>query len=179
MGSYNQLAEFKAEVINSFVQKHNISSVIEFGCGDGNQLRLAQYPSYLGFDVSEKAISICRELFSEDTSKQFALMKDLYGQRAQLTLSLDVIYHLLEDHVFEEYMRKLFDTSDKYVVIYSSNTNEQIPPVAPHVKHRKFTDWIDEVRPNWKLIQHIPNKYPYFGKDDTGSFADFYIYEES
>ena len=38
-GSYNELARFKAEVLNGFVQKQNIRSVIEFGCGDGNQLQ--------------------------------------------------------------------------------------------------------------------------------------------
>ena len=35
-GSYDKLAEFKVEVINSFMKKYQISSVIEFGCGDGN-----------------------------------------------------------------------------------------------------------------------------------------------
>jgi hypothetical protein len=55
-GSYNQLAEFKAEILNDFVQTRHIESIIEYGCGDGNQLRYAKYPRYLGFDVSPKAI---------------------------------------------------------------------------------------------------------------------------
>lgn len=37
-GSYSKLADFKANIINSFVLEHNITHVIEFGCGDGNQL---------------------------------------------------------------------------------------------------------------------------------------------
>ncbi|GAJ08100.1 unnamed protein product, partial [marine sediment metagenome] len=37
-GSYGKPAEFKAQVLNSFVKDNGISSVIEFGCGDGNQL---------------------------------------------------------------------------------------------------------------------------------------------
>lgn len=43
-GSSGKLAEFKAEVLNSFVRRDNVLSVIEFGCGDGNQLSLASYP---------------------------------------------------------------------------------------------------------------------------------------
>jgi hypothetical protein len=40
-GSYDQLAIFKADIINSFIKQNNIKTVIEFGCGDGNQLSLA------------------------------------------------------------------------------------------------------------------------------------------
>ena len=30
----------------------------------------------------------------------------------------------------------------------------------------------------WKLTKHIPNRYPYSGNDQKGSFADFYVYEK-
>ena len=58
-GSYGRLAIFKAEFVNSFVRDHGIRSVIEFGCGDGNQLSLAEYPSYFGLDVSRSAVEAC------------------------------------------------------------------------------------------------------------------------
>jgi hypothetical protein len=45
-GSYGRLAEFKAEFLNEFVADHKISSIVEFGCGDGAQLALAAYPKY-------------------------------------------------------------------------------------------------------------------------------------
>ena len=178
-GSYQKFAEFKAEVLNDFVEKNNVKSVIEYGCGDGNQLRLARYPTYVGFDVSDRAISLCREIFSSDHSKQLKLMQDYNGERAELAISLDVIYHLTEDDVFEAYMKRLFDSSDRYVVIYSSNTGEQAKTQAPHVRHRKFTQWVEKNVPSWKLVQHIPNRFPYTGNERKGSFADFYIYEKA
>ena len=46
---------------------------MEFGCGDGNQLKLAQYPSYSGIDISETALTICRKSFANDTTKKFSL----------------------------------------------------------------------------------------------------------
>jgi hypothetical protein len=177
LGSYNKLAEFKAEVLNGFVQAKGISSVIEYGCGDGNQLKLARYPAYLGFDISQEAINLCRDIFKSDSTKRFALLGADSTEKADLALSLDVIYHLLEDDVFESYMARLFDTSSKYVIVYSSNTEAGIKPVAAHVRHRKFTDWVTANRPEWRLINHIPNRYPYNGKDDEGSFADFYIFQ--
>ena len=39
-GSYDELAYFKAETINTLLIENNINSVIEFGCGDGNNLKL-------------------------------------------------------------------------------------------------------------------------------------------
>lgn len=176
-GSYNKLAEFKAEILNQFVLENNIASVIEYGSGDGNQLKLANYPKYIGFDVSPVALEKCRVIFSNDASKKFKLVNEFSNDRAELTISLDVIYHLVENDVFTNYMAKLFDSSSKYVIIYASNTDQQRTGQSPHVLHRYFTKWIDENRPDWKLINHIPNKYPYSGDDNAGSFADFYIFK--
>lgn len=177
-GSYRKLAEFKAEILNDVVRQNNIPDVIEYGCGDGNQLKLAKYPSYIGFDVSPKAVSLCEEIFRGDTTKTFKLVEDYKEEKAELTLSLDVIYHLIEDSVFAEYMHRLFDSSKKYVIVYASDTDENPVGQAVHVKHRNFTKWVKEMKPEWKLVQHIPNKYPFQGNPRTGSFADFFIYEK-
>jgi SAM-dependent methyltransferase len=176
-GSYDRLAEYKAEILNNFVAENAITSVIEFGCGDGNQLRLARYPRYIGYDISPIALARCRELFSDDPSKSFGEMKEYAGETAELTLSLDVIYHLVEDQTFDHYMRQLFSASTQYVIIYSSNHDEQRDVVVAHVKHRHFTPWVEQNRPDWKLTQHIPNRYSFANDPVHGSFADFYIYE--
>lgn len=177
-GSYNELADFKASILNAFVLNKGISSVIEFGCGDGNQLSLAHYKKYIGFDVSPNAISRCQNLFHNDKTKSFKLMKEYSGETAELTLSLDVIYHLVEDAVFFDYMNKLFDASERFVAIYSSDKDEKIDPVAAHVRHRNFSKWIKNNKTDWKFLEHIPNKYPFNGDTKSGSFADFYFYEK-
>jgi len=176
-GSYRKFAEFKAEVLNAYVKDKQINTVIEFGCGNGNQLSFAEYPFYLGFDVSPEAISQCENTFSHDKTKTFKLMEQYAHETADLTLSLNVIYHLIEDNVFLIYMEQLFDSSIKTVIIYSSNTDEQSKLQASHVKHRQFSKWVEKNKPEWGLIKHIPNKYPDTHHD--GSFADFYIYEKA
>lgn len=178
VGSYGDFAEFKAEILNSFVDEHHVSKVIEFGCGDGNQLRLARYPEYLGIDVSATAVVQCRTVFGEDGTRRFVIKEDYRGETAELALSLDVIYHLVEDVVFDDYMRALFDASSRFVIIYSSNTNQQEKDQPPHVRHRCFSDWVSENRPDWRLISRIPNRFPYSGDYRTGSFADFFIFEK-
>jgi hypothetical protein len=176
-GSYNQLADFKASVLNDFVKEHRIMSVIEYGCGDGNQLKLAKYPIYVGFDISTEALMQCRRIFQDDLSKSFRLMREYDGETAELTLSLDVIFHLVEESVFVSYMERLFDSAEKFVIVYSSNVNENLPDTAPHVKYRKFTDWVEENRPAWGLLRFIPNQHPFDGDDRRGSFSDFYIFQ--
>ncbi|MCC1484903.1 glycosyltransferase [Winogradskyella immobilis] len=177
-GSYGRLADFKAEVLNQFVEENNIKTVIELGCGDGNQLSLANYPYYIGFDVSEKALEICKAKFRDDDTKTFYNSFDdkHKGLKADLTMSLDVIYHLIEDTVFESYMQQLFMASTNYVIVFSSNYNKRS---AAHVRSRKFTDWIDKNKSEeWKLVDVIKNKYPFQESDPNNtSMADFYIYK--
>ncbi len=175
-GSYGKLAEFKAEIINTFVQQHAIERVIEFGCGDGNQLRYARYPSYLGFDISPDAIARCRALFAGDASKEFRLVRDYDGERAPITMSLDVIYHLTEDDVFDGYMSRLFDASDRFVIIYSTDQEQQAAPPS-HVRHRQFTRWVAAQRPSWSLVQRLRNRYENVAVEAGGSPAEFFIFE--
>jgi hypothetical protein len=183
-GSYNRLAEFKAKVINDFVKQKNIFTAIEFGCGDGNQLKYFDIPSYIGYDISPTAVECCTKIFENDQSKTFKVLSseasEVY-ETADLTLSLDVIYHLIEDTTFTEYMERLFHSSKKFVIIYASNYDNQVMLYGKisHVRHRKFTDWIDKNATNFKLIEHVPNKYPFKESEtDITSFADFYIFQK-
>ncbi len=178
LGSYNRLAEFKADFLNNFVRAKQINSVIEFGFGDGNQLLLASYPNYAGFDVSESALEMCKTKFAQDPSKSFYLMNEYGGEKAELALSLDVSYHVVEDDVFEEYMARLFASSERYVIVYSSNKDEELDRVA-HVRHRKYTDWVKSQEPIWTLVDTVKNRYPFNADDNNTSFADFFVFKRT
>jgi len=178
-GSYGILAKFKADVLNEFVAKHHVQNIIEFGCGDGHQLGLANYPTYIGFDVSNAAISRCQKLFKSDHSKSFRLSNEYNGEKSELTLSLDVIYHLVEDDVFEHYMRTLFEASSRYVIIYASDYDDDGGPMDTHIKHRMFTRWIRNNLTRCKLVEQLPNRHPYLGNDRKGSISEFFIYEKT
>jgi len=180
-GSYDELAQFKADVINDFVEKNHIKSIVDYGVGDGNQLKLFNTENliYTGIDVSEFIISKCKENFKDDKTKKFIHVDNIDNElKGELVLSCDVIYHLIEEHVYKEYMDKLFSMSKKYVIIYAKN--EDINH-AVHVKFRKFSNYIGSNLQQWKLIKHIPNKFPQLklGKNnDKTSPSDFYIYEK-
>jgi cyclopropane fatty-acyl-phospholipid synthase-like methyltransferase len=174
-GSYGALAQAKAEFLNGFVQEHDLQSVIEFGCGDGHQLSLADYPRYVGLDVSRSAVTVCKRRFADDPTKSFFLYDggcfvDRAGLfTADLAISLDVIYHLVEDQVFETYMAQLLAAGRRYVVVYSTNT--VVGKTAPHVRHRRFSSWVENNCPQWRLAQVTDGPVAGLGR------ADFFVYE--
>ena len=174
-GSYGAVAEYKASVLNKFVQGNQIESVIEFGCGDGNQLKYATYQSYIGLDVSATALAICISQFGNDPSKSFYLYnsgafcdnKHLF--QAQLAMSLDVTYHLIEYEVFHSYLTHLFSAATDYVCIYAWNVEGT---ARGHVHHRKFSDWVNTNEPHWKL-HAINSEIP-----KPENYCDFYFYKK-
>lgn len=182
-GSTGEFARFKASVLNTFVRENEVASVIEFGCGDGSQLELASYPQYVGLDVSRQAIRRCRDRFADDPTKSFFLYDPrcfvdnhrLY--EADLSLSLDVIYHLLNDEVFDLYMRHLFSSAERYVAIYSSNNQKR--SFALHVRHRPFTNWIDSHASEWHLLRTVSNERGPSNPSSAGVPYDFFIYEKA
>jgi hypothetical protein len=183
-GSTGRLAEFKAEVLNGFVRQHDIDSVVEFGCGDGDQLSLAKYPRYLGLDVAGSTVDGIVRRFAADETKSFLLydparFTDPAGLvTADLALSLDVIYHLVEDDVYESHLRHVFGAGRRFVVLYTSDADvfrcAHRPP--PHVRHRPVVRDVAVRFPRWRLMERIPNRYPYRADEPETSFADFLVY---
>lgn len=182
LGSYNKLAVFKAEIINQFIVDNSVNSIVDYGMGDGNQLKLFNIKNinYIGIDVSPSVIEKCRNLYRSDKLKRFILDKDIDNISSELVLSCDVIYHLVEDNVYYKYIDNLFKMSKKYVIIYAPDVD--LYHKEEHVKLRKFTNYIKNNYTNWKLIKFIKNRYPQkvIGVNDKEtSFSDFFIYEST
>lgn len=176
-GSYGEMAQFKAETLNSFTYRNSVESCIEFGCGDGNQLELLTIPKYLGLDVASGAIDICTKKFNADDSKSFAVYLPSHFTnkgflQAELTLSMDVILHLIEEEAYESYMQNLFIASTKYVAIFTTATDMQPAKMAVHNFFRDHRSWVSSHAPQFREVEvglapeHL--KYP----KETG----FYFY---
>lgn len=175
-GSYGESAAYKATTLNAFVEAHAIQSVIEFGCGDGHQLTLARYPRYLGVDVSPSAIARCRSMFASDPTKSFITTGDYAGETAQLALSLDVLYHLVEDSIYEDYLRTLFAAGREYVIIYSSST-DQPRRTMRHVMHRPVERDVAQRFPDFRRMHEAESAPPKAG--DGVSDARFFMYRRA
>ena len=66
-------------------------------------------------------------------------------------------------------MRHLFSSSDRFVIIYSDDTNTK---QRYHEKHRQFSKWIETNLPEWRLINKIKTRFP------NESCSDFFIYKK-
>lgn len=172
-GSGGRLADYKATWLNGFVRENAVQSVLELGCGDGRQLRLAAYPSYAGLDIAPSAVQRCRQMFAGDSSKSFSVYDpdtfDPAGFQAQLAISLEVIFHLTEERLYRLYLHHLFSCATQWVVIFSSDQEDDTGGRYPHVKPRRFTP---DVPPGWTLYEKVENPH----RDI--SFSDFYIFKK-
>jgi cyclopropane fatty-acyl-phospholipid synthase-like methyltransferase len=178
VGSYGAFCEAKAQMLNGLITKYGINEVIEFGCGDGNQLQFYNIEQYLGLDLSSSAISRCIEQYKGDHTKSFLhydpsnFISNGKIFNAQTTLSVEVIFHLVEDQVYRDYMHNLFKSARDYVIVFSSNT-ENNKNSSAHLKHHKFTDLVERDFPEWELVEQLPLHVE--GKH----FNDWYVFRKN
>ena len=162
IGSKGLLAYYKSSVINDFVEKNNVQTACELGCGDW-LFSLFKIPEFTGYDVSEFVIERNKNRYKHKFTTQ---LTDLTSY--DLTISMDVILHLMEEEVYQQYMKNLFRLSNKYVIIYSPDKDQIFSGI-----HNKFRKFSPDVPKDFELIQFIDN--PYKGEYTQ---ADFYIYRK-
>ena len=163
VGSEGDEALVKASIINHWIQEFGIKTISELGSGDGNNLLLYNIPiSYTGFDISEKAIEICNEKTRKvRNSLKYYFTSELskIDYDADLCLSLDVWYHLVDEQVFADYCDLLFVKGNwRYIIIYSTDTDVQTTlagvQLARHLKFRKVMDKVKEF-PQWEMLYQV------------------------
>lgn len=155
-GSEGKALQHKAAEINNIILDNSVSSVVDLGVGDGKLLNeLTGFDLYFGYDISITAInklkSNSKYANAEGCFPQYHFYDDIKQlPYADLAMSVDVIYHILEDDRYKEYMDTLFSKS-KLVYIYSTNKDET---ARGHVRHREF---LKDVPEDWELIENIPS----------------------
>lgn len=175
LGSYGFLAEYKKNFINKFIKEKHITSLLEYGCGDGNQLVLIDCKIKYGVDVSKTAVEKCINLMPESKFFVVSENEELFLKKTDLLLSLDVLYHLLEDEVFENYLKNIVEHGSDYVIIYSSDFEDN-EHFSKHVRHRKFSNH-PILLENYDLINIEENLHK-STDHELGSFSDWFIYKK-
>jgi len=150
-GSRGEAAERKAAFVNALIAEHEVNRVIDWGCGDGEIARRLVCRRYVGLDVSPAAIALCQEIVElpRRTWIAFDGWRRPQMPEAQLSLSLDVIFHLTEERLYRRHLRLVFGAAP-LVCIHSSNRNEE---GESHVLHREF---VPDVPKGWEVL-HRPD----------------------
>lgn len=172
-GSEGTEGQYKADYISTFRLAHQVTSVIDWGVGDGQVLRLINMGNtakYVGVDVSQHAIDTLKHNFADKaTQYDFRLPEDVFIKR-DLSMSMDVLFHLPDDDSYYAYLDNLFGYAKRFVIIYS--TNYAAPQTAQHVLRRNFTPDIAVRFPAWELTAtEVPFRSP------APDAAGFFVYE--
>jgi SAM-dependent methyltransferase len=172
-GSYGESAAYKADLINKVVRERDIRSIIELGCGDGNQLTYLDVDQYIGLDISKVAIERCIKRHGDNAKRSFIWYDQdhfhdpLRIVTADCAMSLDVLFHLIEDDVFARYIGNLFNCGRRFVIIYGLD-EEQVRPGHVSVRTRKYSDYIAARFPEFRIALYVAK---------NENFGDFYLYE--
>lgn len=181
-GSYGCVAEFKVGQLCKLFADHAIQSMIDLGPGDGNVFSMLKKNGclprrYAGFDVSKTAVDRLRQKFPGHAfyhyDGAYSSIEDAGVGVADLSMSLDVIFHLVDDRVFEAYMDCLWRASARWIVVFSSNSDTMVDG-ANHVRHRRWTSWLERNHDGeFELMQVLPLVLPQF------SFSDWYLIKKT
>lgn len=176
-GSTGRLAEFKSEYLNAKISEIGARSIIEFGCGDGEQLEMLKIERYTGLDVAASAVDRCSKKFAHDTTKSFFLYdSSAFCDRtgiflSDISMSIDVTYHIVDEAVLRRYYEHLFRSGQKAVILYTTDFDRN---EASHIRHRRPGPFLQRFSADFTLAETVPNKYP--GSGHQESDATFFLY---
>jgi hypothetical protein len=151
VGSEDEAAQLKTAYINDLIKTHGVRSIVDWGFGDGIVAAGFEVTEYTGLEISLVALRVAREAIEYRPRWSWILYDGYYPPpiHGDLALSLDVIFHLVEDAMYERHMANVF-ASAPLVCIASSNRDEE---GAPHVRHRRFTN---DLPRGWDVVEKPP-----------------------
>jgi 2-polyprenyl-3-methyl-5-hydroxy-6-metoxy-1,4-benzoquinol methylase len=143
-GSQGAAVEAKAVYINQIIREYKLKSIIDWGCGDGELAMRVLVPHYTGLDVAPAAVEMC---CAKMPSREWLVYDGFSGPdiTADMALSVDVLFHLIDDGLYRRYLELLFDSAS-LVCVSASNRDEA---GRAHVLHRAF---LKDVPEDWRVV---------------------------
>jgi len=167
-GSEGAEGAYKAAYISKFIADHQVQTVVDWGCGDGQVLELIKFPkgtSYTGVDVSQTIVERMTAKFPQHRFIGPSAAHN-YEDAYRMSISMDVLFHLPDDRDYFDYLDHLFNSATRHVVIYATNTPDG--RTARHVFRREFTPDIAERFLDWELKIEEPPLHE--------GLASFFVY---
>lgn len=141
-GSRGSEAVVKAQLVQNLINVHDISSVLDLGCGDGYIASMIYAERYVGYDPSVSATKVAQEF-----CPHLEFVNEVPDEEFDLILSMDVIFHLVTDDLYRDYLELLFSERARQVLVYGT---DQHLTGAPHVLHR---NWTPDIPDGWTATE--------------------------
>ena len=155
--------------------------MLDAGCGNGwFSARAADMGFEVeGVDFSAEAIDTARRTIGSKVQwHQSELTEFRPGRRYAIVMCIDVLFHVVDDELWEESVRNLASLSavGGHLLIQEQLTEQRIPigdHSRTHVRWRVKQDYLD-VLPAWRLAEHHKYALPAQGVE-----KDILLFERS
>lgn len=148
-GSNGDTAASKAAWLNAAVQDLDVRSIVDWGCGDGGQAALVNVGMYVGIEVAPSAWEAASVALA--TRDNCCVVLAPPGQqitvRADMAVSMDVVFHLTDDREYEEWIARVFGSASRFVAVYGTDYDSV---VNGHMRHHEVTR---DAPADWSLIE--------------------------
>lgn len=162
-GSAGKVARHKAAWLNALIEERAVRSVVDWGCGDGFVAGLLDVTSYTGVDVSPAAICRAVERLGDDASFVLLRADAEVTIRADLAVSMEVLFHLTDDAEYLTYLDRLFRSARRLVAVYGTDYDSE---TVAHMRHRNVT-------------RDAPNGWTLTVKADDPETPGWYLWERT
>lgn len=146
------------DYLQDFIAKHNVSSVVDMGCGYGELLKdlnLPENTTYLGLDIVDSVIAY-NKLHHERTNVSYDTVddiKDLTKYKGDLLILKDVIQHWSNDKIL--YARDHILPNFKYAIIVNNIYFPKLGPVNSEIKTGNSRPLNLEISPFYMKLKTI------------------------
>lgn len=117
-GSIGRLKAWKWNTISRYINKPE--NVIDVGCGDLTMWDEMDWDlnSYIGLDISETIIK--RNKQRQPDFRFICTSADVYHElQGEVVLCLDLLFHIMDDDIYEKTLKNLCQYSEKWIFIYT------------------------------------------------------------
>ncbi|MBW3041825.1 class I SAM-dependent methyltransferase [Prochlorococcus marinus] len=135
---YNHSTEKSRNIYSDISKKYSLNTFFEFGCGSAPNLKNiitnhSKDIKYLGYDISNKAIDVCREKYSDKSYKFInkiskSIIKDTLASYKSESFDCAIyhrVFYLLNKKLITKHLYE-YSNLFKYIIIYDFHKKKSL-----------------------------------------------------
>lgn len=124
VGSRGDILKYKKRLIKYLTYDFKNKNIIDVGCGDLELTKEFDFKNYLGLDISEESLKICKDK-RPDWKFENASITDDSVKEADLVMCFDVLIHQSSLSDFKEMISSIVSKSQSRIIIGAYNTQPE------------------------------------------------------
>lgn len=121
VGSRGDILKYKKRLIKYLTYDFKNKNIIDVGCGDLELTKEFDFENYLGLDISEESLKICKNKRPDWKFENISITDDSVKE-ADLVMCFDVLIHQSSLSDFKEMISSIVSKSQNRVIIGAYNT---------------------------------------------------------